>query len=877
MKPNCSLPVLALFLSVCAQTRAQSALRPEQAAFFEAKIRPVLVEKCYQCHSEQASTVRGGLLLDTRDGIRRGGESGPAIVPGRPEKSPLVEAIRYTNKDTAMPPPKSGGKLPDAVIADFEQWVKMGAPDPRDGKPAVVASPKKWDPEEAKKWWAFQPLRRPALPEVTDAMWPRGDIDRLVLAALEPKGLKPVADADKLVLLRRIYFDLIGLPPTPEQIAAFVADENPKAIEKIVDKLLASPQFGERWGRHWLDVARYAESTGKDLNVSFPHAWRYRDYVIAAFNKDKPYDQFIREQIAGDLIPTKDAKTRAEQLIATGFLAIGPKNLGELTPRQFELDLADEQIDATTQAFLGLTVSCARCHDHKFDPVSQRDYYALAGIFLSTEVSYGTLAGPKNNQERDVLTLPKEAALPAAKPSITVAERNQLAADYAAAKARYDDLMAQRTGAGPPPPGGQGKKGGKGTKGAKGGPQGGSGPQFFIQVQIALGKMADLENRLNSYDERGNAKAFCMGVQDRPAGKGRPERMQPTKVVEIKGSSGIRPPSGFETIADSPLFERGEMNEPGERVRRGFPAALVNSPAAQIPANASGRKELADWLVNPRNPLTARVMANRMWHWLFGQGLVTSVDNFGTMGTPPSNQALLDHLAIRLVENRWSVKATIREIVLSRTYQLASTHDATNFATDPQNSLVWRQNKRRLDAEAIRDAMLIASGQLDLKPPVGSAVAVAGDGPIGSTGGFVRINEDSFLNATANYRSVYLPIARDLLPDALAVFDYSEASLVTGAREQTNVPAQALYLLNNDFVRAQAEHFAGRLGAKSSDNNQRIARAYAIALGRQPIPKEIQTAKSFLERERSLRASSDQAWSTFCQALFGSAEFRFLD
>lgn len=869
----------------------RSALPPEQAAFFEAKIRPVLVQQCYPCHSAAAGKTSGGLSLDTREGVRRGGKSGPAVVPGDPDKSLLLQAIRHAGAGAAvaaMPPQKSGGKLPDAVIADFERWVKMGAPDPRDGQAGGAEPSKQWDPAEAaKKWWAFQPLRQPSVPAVKDAAWPRGNVDRFVLAGLERKGLKPVGDADRLTLLRRVCFDLTGLPPSPEAARAFLADESPQAFAKLVDALLAEPRFGERWGRHWLDVARYAESTGKDLNVSLPHAWRYRDYVIAAFNSDKPYDRFIREQLAGDLLPAKDAKAVAEQLIATGFLAVGPKNLGELTPRQFELDLADEQIDATSQAFLGLTVSCARCHDHKFDPVSQKDYYALAGIFLSTEVRYGTLSGPKNNQERGLVALPKEAGLPAVKPRITPEERERLAADYAAAKARYDSLMAQRSGrpGGPGGSPGSGQRSGPGpgrgdrSNGGMRPAAGGSGPQFFIQVQAALGRMAELENRLNSYDEDGNARAFCMGVQDRPAGNGTPAPMRPTKVVEIKGSSGVRPPSGFETIADSPLFERGEMNEPAGRVPRGFPAALLaGSPQPAIPPDASGRKELADWIASPSNPLTARVMANRIWHWLFGQGLVASVDNFGTMGSAPSNQALLDHLAARLIANRWSVKATIREVVLSRAYRLASTHNAANYAADPQNALVWRHSKRRLDAESIRDAMLVASGRLDLKPPVGSAVALAEEGPIGSTGAFVRINEDSLINATADYRSVYLPIARDLLPDALAVFDYSEASLVSGAREQTNVPAQALYLLNNGFVLAQAEEFAKRLGARpAAGTDARISQAYAIALGRQPAAKEVQAAKSFLDRQHSAGVPADRAWSTFCLALFASAEFRFLD
>ncbi len=847
MKPILILCASLSFWPLC--------MHAQDTAFFESKIRPVLAEKCYRCHSETASKVRGGLLLDTREGIRRGGEHGPAVVPGDLNKSLLIAAIHHSDQDTAMPPKE---KLPDSVIADFERWIRSGAADPRDGKAAVVPT---YDAAKAKEWWAFQPVRRPAIPQLKNAAWPRGDIDRFVLANLEAKGLKPVGDADKLTLLRRVFFDLVGLPPSPEVVQRFLADNSPTAFETVVDSLLKLPQFGERWGRHWLDVARYAESTGKDLNVSFPDAWRYRDYVIAAFNKDKPYDQFIREQIAGDLLPAKDARQKAEQIIATGFLAIGPKGLGELTPRQFELDLADEQLDATTQAFLGVTVACARCHDHKFDPVSQRDYYALAGIFLSTQVNYGTLSGPKNNQERDVMALPQDAGLPAVKPSISEGERARLQADYTEAKARYDGLMGQRSTPGAPMSKGKGK--GKGSAG-------GSGPQFFIQVQVALGKMAGLEKQLASFDASGKAIPFCMGVNDRPTGPERPQAMEPTRVIEIKGSSGIRPPSGFESIADSPLFARGEMNEPGERVPRGFPAALFTSSAPAIPATTSGRRELADWLTNARHPLTPRVMVNRLWHWLFGQGIVSSVDNFGTMGAPPVNQPLLDHLVTRLVGNGWSMKATIREIVLSRSYQLASTYDAANFTADPQNALVWRHSKRRLDAECIRDAMLTASGQLQLTPPVGSVVAQAGEGPIGSTGGFIRINEDTLINATANYRSVYLPIARDLLPDALAVFDYSEASLVTGARETTNVPAQALYLLNNGFVIEQAQMLATRL---SGSTEQRIAQAYAIALCRRPTLNEQQAALKFLQQQ----GTSQTAWKTLCLALFGSAEFRFLN
>lgn len=837
----------------------------EELAFFESSIRPVLIDRCYKCHSDAEGKSKGGLTLDTREGIRRGGESGPAVVPGNLDRSVLIQAIRYTDKETAMPPVKQGGKLPDKVIQDFEKWVKMGAPDPRDGKPAAAAV--KNAKAEALQWWSFQPLKAPSVPAVKDAAWPRGDIDRFVLAGLEAKGLVPVADADKPTLLRRVSFDLVGMPPPEDLARRYLANDSPQAYAELVDALLRMPQFGERWGRHWLDVARYAESTGKDLNVSLPHAWRYRDYVIDAFNKDKPFDQFMREQVAGDLLPAANAKAKAEQLIATGFLAIGPKGLGELTPRQYELDLADELVDATSQAFLGLTMACARCHDHKFDPISQRDYYALAGIYLSTEVQYGTLSGPKNNQERGLVLLPKEAGLTAVKAAIDATERSKLQAELAQAKERYQALMAQRAGS---------AEGGRRSIDKSGG-RSGSGPQFFIQVQVALGKVAELESKLNAFDERGQAKAFCLGVQDRPAGKGAPAAMGQTKVVEIKGSSGVRPPSGFETIADSPLFIRGEMNEPSDRVPRGFPAVLGGGAFPVASRAVSGRRELADWLASPNNPLPARVIVNRLWHWLYGEGLVPSVDNLGVSGAKPSNQALLDHLAVRMVAQRWSVKAMVREMVLSRTYQLSSAHDEKSYAVDPRNELVWRHDRKRLDAEAIRDAMLSVSGRLDLAKPIGSTVAIAGDGPIGSTGAFIRINEDTLVNATSEQRSVYLPIARDLLPDALAVFDYSEASMVRGAREQTNVPAQALYLLNNDFVIRQAEAFAQRLAKQAPDSpERRVELAYGLAFGRRPSATEVASAKAFLARERSLGTSDALAWRTFCQAIFASAEFRFL-
>ena len=865
----------------------------EQLDFFEKKIRPVLSENCYKCHSERAEKLRGGLLLDTREGTRRGGDNGSAVVPGDLKESLLIDAIRYANKDTAMPPEKSGGKLSDAVIADFEAWVKMGAPDPRDGPAKVV---KKFDADEARKWWSFQPVGKPAVPQPADAAWAKTDLDRFVLAGLEAQGLQPVADADKTTLIRRAYFDLTGLPPPLREIDAFLTDKAPDAFAKVVDRLLASPQFGERWGRHWLDVARYAESSGKDVNIAFPHAWRYRDYVIGSFNADKPYDQFIREQIAGDLLPAKDDRQRVDQLIGTGFLAIGAKGLNERNPKQFAMDLADEQIDTMSQAMLGLTIACARCHDHKFDPVSQREYYSMAGIFLSTETRYGTLPGIQNGNAATLVELSASAGLPAIKAKQTPAERARLEREFAEAKKKRDEAVGEGMRMRAAQQSGQAEAGNPALR--------------AVQIQGSITRAAYFEAELKAFDESGEAKPFCMGVQDKPtrgeaggmSGRGLPagpEGMRAMFAERLKSGQPFRRPSGFEAIADSPLLARGDVEKPGERVPRGFPAVLTFSTPPPIANGTSGRRELADWLSTPENPLTARVMTNRVWHWLFGRGIVESVDNFGTMGQKPANQALLDHLAGRFVAGGWSTKKLIREIVLSRTYQLGSTHDDRAFAADPENTLVWRMSKRRLDAECLRDAMLAAGGNLDLQAPIGSLIGQAGNGMIGGPARGVGIREEQIVNAGGNFRSVYLPIARDVIPDALAVFDFSEPSLVTGARDTTNVPSQALFLLNSEFVTAQAGKLADRVmaaypggpnGGASANFEARLKYACWLVFGRSPDPVERTAAADFLAKfpanwsrtdsaAPSLRDAADvkAAWTSLCRALFASAEFRYLN
>jgi|GEM_PF-33299 len=792
----------------------------EGIAFFEKNIRPVLADKCYECHSANAEKIKGGLVLDTREGIRTGGDSGAAVVPGELAKSLLIEAIRYANKDTQMPPKKNGGKLPDAVVANFEKWVEMGAPDPRESTGTKVVK-SSINIEKGREHWAFQPVKQSEPPTVKDAAWPRSDIDRFLLAGMEAKGLQPVADAESRSLIRRVSFDLIGLPPTPEEVDAFVADKSPDAFSKIVDRLLASPQFGERWGRHWLDVARYADSTGRGANILYPQAWRYRDYVIASFNADKPYDQFIREQIAGDLLPAKDDAQRAEQIVATGFLALGPKQLSERDRLQFQLDVVDEQLDTLGQAMLGMTVGCARCHDHKFDPIPQRDYYALAGIFRSTETCYGTVPVVTNNQPSRLIDLP--ASTPTV-PLQSPVERLR------SEQARLDKTLRELTG-------------GFGLDNYKL-------PNDAEKLRKSIGVRSSLilvNQQLKELGDDGRPRPFAMGARDKTL------------------------------PADMPLYLRGEPNKPANTVPRGF-LQVVAVKGAPITAG-SGRRELAEWIASPENPLTARVMTNRVWHHLFGRGLVASVDNFGTMGETPSNPALLDHLTARFVERGWSTKALMREIMLSRAYQLATTYESANHSADPDNTLVWRMTPRRLDAEAARDAMLAVSGKLETTPPVGSTPARLGDNFAGIAA------TRAATEATSGYRSVYLTVIRDQLNDALGLFDFANPNAVSGNRDETTTPAQSLFLLNSPVMQSLAEVWSKRLLTTPGDGTAHVRAAYVQAFGREPTETEQRATKEFFDRfltdagndGTKRRELFDTALNAFCQALFSSAEFRTLN
>ncbi len=721
---------LALSALLAAATFASSGRAADKdSEFFENKIRPILATHCYECHSANASKVKGGLLLDTRDGLRNGGNTGPAIVPGDPGKSLLIKALKH--EKLKMPPRK---QLPEAVVADFTRWVLMGAADPREA--SVSSLYRRMTREEAQTFWAFQPPRKTE-PPTPKSDWARSRIDRFLLARLEEKGLQPARDADRQTLLRRLTFDLIGLPPSPEEIEAFAGDKSDRAIEKVVDRLLASKHFGERWGRHWLDLARYAESNGNADNTPFPNAWRYRDYTIKAFNEDRPYDRFITEQIAGDLLTAGDPKKKDELLVATGFLALTSKPRAQNNP-DYRMDLIADQIDVTTRAVLGMTVMCARCHDHKFDYVSTKEYYALAGIFSSS----------------DMLT------------------------------------------------GGGGKGGGK-----KG---------------VASG--------LHQLSDGGEA----MGVS------------------EGKASNAF-------------VCVRGETRNKGETVPRGFLGIATASEVPSIPASASGRLELAQWLTAKDNPLTARVAVNRVWQALFGRGIVATPDNFGYLGDKPTHPELLDWLAVQFMEDGWSMKKLIRSIVLTRAYQLASDHNPDNHKIDPDNRLLWRANVRRLQAEAIRDAILASSGSLDREPPAGSTSESSSN---------AKGKKTTYQIKDLPRRSVYLGMPRGAaLPEILSVFDVANPNLVVAQREVTTVPVQALFLMNSPFVLAEAKQLAKRLQTGSRDEAGRIDLAYKLTLSRTPTSAERDRVQKFLRDS----GGKDSAWTAFCHALYAAAEFRYVE
>jgi len=778
--------------------------------FFEKKIRPVFVQHCYECHSGDAVSakkLKAGLRLDTHDGALKGGDSGPAIVPKQADESLLISSLKYESFE--MPPE---GRLSDEVIADFVKWVNLGAPDPRTDETPAAEIPPPIDMAAGREFWSFQPPQETDPPTVLDAEWPASDIDRFILAKLEQQNLNPVGDADRNVLLRRVTYDLAGRPPTPQELDDFISDHSPEAFAKVVDRLLASPQFGERWGRYWLDLAQYGETVSTDFFFAVSNAWRYRDYVIKSLNDDKPYDQFIVEQIAGDLLPSDTDEQRSERLIATGFIALGPWLVGLPKDEQLLMDIVDLQIDKTSRAMLGLTATCARCHDHKFDPIPQTDYFALAGIFRSTK----TLDGQQGNKGPylDWVRRPLPETPEATKEREIAGEKH--AAQVAALEA---ELQNSET------------------------------PE---QRHDAILEELDLL--------KGNP----------------PSQPMAAAVAEMEEPQNCR------------VNIRGQAEDLGEEVPRGFISVLHDGSPSGIPTDQSGRLQLARWIASPDHPLTARVMVNRVWHHLFGVGLVRTVDNFGTMGERPSHPELLDWLAVRFVTDGWSIKKLIRQVVLSRVYRLGNHADEAALARDPDNRFLWRMSRRRLDADAIRDSVLMVSGDLDetlggsTLPPVKS----------GRSGNSIEARVLATVSPSPDVlrrRTVYLPILRKEMPrelDMLSAFNFADPAVVAGDRDETIVPTQALYLLNSPFVREQSRVAARRLLERDdTDDAARVSWYYRITLGRPATADEIKTSLAFVDRvTEQVAAFPDntgsvriEAWSRFCQSLMACNEFLFRD
>ena len=792
---------VALCLSFANNLRADD---QDGKRFFETKIRPIFVKHCYECHG--ADLQENKLRVDSLEALNRGGKAGSFIVAGKPEKSLLITAISYQVPDLQMPPEK---KLGEREIADLTAWVKMGAPHPdrTAGGPAVV---EKFNLAEGKKFWSFQPIVDHPLPAVKNSELPKNGVDAFVLAQLEAKDVRPAPPADKLTLLRRATFDLTGLPPTPDEIAAFLKDDSPTAFAAVVDRLLESPHYGERWGRHWLDVARYADSNGLDENVAHGNAWRYRDYVVRSLNADKPYDQFLVEQLAGDLLPpTDDIGLRHDRLIATGFLSLGPKVLAEVDKTKMEMDILDEQLDTVGRSLLGLTFGCARCHDHKFDPIRAEDYYALVGIFKSTRTmeTYTTIAKWWENPLAPAADVQRKAVL-----DKMVAE--QKAALDALQKKFKEELQAKLKPAELP----------KDFE-----------TQFAAEVQTELKIRHEELARLTATVPVINS---AMGVSE---GK----------------------------VTDVPIHIRGSHLALGEVAQRGFPIVLVSTEQPKLPADRSGRLELANWLVRRDHPLTARIMVNRIWRWHFGQGLVSTTDNFGKLGERPSHPELLDWLATRFIDGGWSLKKMHRLIMLSQTYQQSSAFDAQGAAADPENRLYWRMPLRRLEAEEIRDALLASSGLLDRTP--GTSLLHVGNREFL----FDHTSKDG-TKYDSRKRSLYLPVIRNNLYDVFQLFDATDATVLDGNRATTVVAPQALFMLNSDLVLAASKGLADSVMAETASPSARVEGLYLRTFGRPATAKEVERAMAHVERQRTAGKSEAEAWASFGHVLFSANEFIYL-
>jgi hypothetical protein len=1062
------LSLLGAFLLPCSTGLSQE-LAPDEGQrakleFFEKKIRPVLVEHCYECHSAESKTLQGGLSLETAQGLAQGGDSGPAFIPEKSDQSLIIQALRY--ESTQMPP---RGKLPDEVIADFVLWVNSGAADPRVGDSAPIK--KSIDFDQARLFWSFVSPKNPELPATKRSGWTESSIDHFTLAAMEARQLSPVSKAGKRELIRRACFDLTGLPPTPQEVDSFLADENTNAFAKLIDRLLDSPAYGERWGRYWLDVARYSEDQAHTFSVQpNTHGYRYRDWVIEAFNSDMPFDLFVKYQIAADVMPI-DETERLRNLPALGYFGLGAQYYKNTDAAKAAADELDDRIDTLTRGFLGLTVSCARCHDHKFDPIPQQDYYSLAGVFHSSRLHNAPLVpspevdrynaaqqkikqldeaiqqtiareGPKLREARisevkqylmatrnfqlakasdPSLKLPsfaktndleastlkrwidflksKEPTPPLAlKPwfnAIALPSDQQSDQQSEAAAFAFEEyiqlLLRQRDGLLSP------EEQSKLTQNAPAGNaryispmvtrsaptasidveiqgakelflvvnDGGNGPSCdhadWLEPKLitASGEIdlterkwetvtatygsVNLNKNVSGQALRVAGKSYAKGIgthstsvlrfelpedakrfvalggldssgADQGGDCGNNARVQfrvytesPTDIqvgqsdllAEIIGEKGLfamelkdieaKLPEGFrqtlsvqrselETLrrespaiypmahviaeanpSDLQVLVRGNPANRGELAPRRFLRILSNQTPTAF-TQGSGRLELANAIASSENPLTARVMVNRVWQHHFGRGLVGTPDNFGKLGEPPTHPELLEYLTVKFLEQGWSIKSLHREIMLSATYQLSSDRNESNQQIDADNRYLWRMTRRRLDVEAWRDALLATSGRLDGKL----------QGP-----------STNLADSSNNRRTVYAFISRHELDNMLRLFDFPDANITASVRAETTVPQQQLFVLNSPFMIEQSKAFAARVLIEASDGlEDRIQHAYRLAFGRKASPGELQVGLEYLQTtdapEQKDLNKLDR-WERYAQALLASNEFLYID
>jgi mono/diheme cytochrome c family protein len=958
---------LALLSGVAVSVRADESTRPTANAaksavgefeFFEKSIRPLLVDHCYECHS--AGEVNGGLALDTRDALLKGGDSGPAIVAGDPNKSLLIEAVRYKNPDLQMPPKN---RLTPAEIEALEKWVSLGAPDPRraadvnneNAKADLGTAPTGMSIEAGREFWSFKPVANPAVPVVSKADWVRTPIDAFILAKLETEGLQPAPPADLQTLIRRVTFDLTGLPPTPQEIEEFVRACSPntnnsksdasagdaidplhaqdEAYAALIERLLASPDYGVRWGRHWLDVARYADSNGLDENLAFGNAWRYRDYVVDAFQRDKPFDQFLIEQLAGDLVPWANRETKT----ATGFLSLGAKVLAEPDREKLVMDTIDEQIDTTGKAFLGMTLGCVRCHDHKFDPIKQSDYYALAGIFKSTKTfdlaksktikawHEHSFASPEELEQLKKV----DAEIAEKKKAATTFKNDAIAKIRTQAREKAADYLAAAAGFDPSMPLTQVERLAKPL---------GLHPRILHYCRLhltyhsddevfakwhelaAAGDIEGIERHYRPLFEAAES-AWSAALKANPKAKKLDDaQLEPVRAAlyDTAGFLAVPPQPEFAFDASTlekyyelakaarvlesgapdessamgvsddavlttvPIHIRGSHRNLGRPVERGFPEVMQTSTVRPIlRTNQSGRLELAQWLTSTQHPLTARVYVNRIWRWHFGAGIVASTENFGRIGDRPTHPELLDWLARNFIENGSSTKHLHRLILKSSAYRMASRHadESQAAAIDPENKLLWKFRVQRLEAEQIRDSVLAVSNRLDTSIG-GKAVPLRNRQFVFDHTSIDHTKYDSLR------RSLYLPVIRNNLYSLFEQFDFPDPTMPTGNRNATVVAPQALLVMNAELIMDSADEMARLLLELKTDDPGRIAAAYERAFGRSPTTAESRRALAFVDEVTSdgrswqsaeqMYSQRRRAWSLMCQSLFASNEFVYV-